>query len=223
MPVVILISGCEHTGLEKNNGFALQAGDMLFQDLDCGDICDAIETVTTGFAGADFSHVGIVATDADNQVIVLEAMSGGVQAVQLSAFLNRSFDAHGRPKVAAARLKKPYRNLIPSALRQARQLRGKPYDRLFVIGNDAYYCSELIYEIFLRANNNKPLFALEPMTFKDPETAVILPAWQEYFSQLGTVVPEGQPGINPCGISRSPLLTLVHLYGTPDGWQKQPK
>ena len=219
--VVILLSGCNQQSFEKTRFFVPETGDLLFQDLDCGDICDAIETVTTGFDGANFSHVGIVARDSSNRVIVIEAMSGGVQAVPLNNFLDRSFDAHGRPKVAAGRLKKPYRNLIPPALKQARELKGKPYDKLFVIGNDAYYCSELIYEIFLRANNNKPIFTLHPMTSKDPQTQVILPVWRDYFTKLGAAVPEGQPGINPGGISRSPFLTIVHLYGIPDGWQKR--
>jgi len=223
LPAVILISGCSYTTLQKGNGFVPKTGDLLFQDLDCGSICDAIESVTTGFAGADFSHVGIVARDSSNRVIVIEAMSGGVQAGPLNDFLDRSFDADGRPKVAAGRLKKPFRNLIPLALEKARQLEGKPYDKLFVIGNDAYYCSELVYEIFLGANNNEPVFTLHPMTFKDPETGIILPAWQQYFAELGTAVPEGQLGINPGGISRSPFLTIVHLYGIPDGWQKTAK
>jgi hypothetical protein len=51
------------------------------------------------------------------------------------------------------------------------------------------------------------------MTFKDPDTGRTLPVWQEYFSVLGVSIPEGRPGINPGGISRSPALTIIHTYG----------
>jgi hypothetical protein len=138
-----------------------------------------------------------------------------VELTPLETFLNRSFDARGRPKVLVGRLKQPHHRLIPCAVKEAFVLKGKAYDKTFIIDNDAYYCSELIYEIFLRANKDKPVFKLQPMTFKDPDTEDILYTWQAYFSDLGVPVPEGQPGINPGSISRSSTLTIVYLYGTP--------
>jgi hypothetical protein len=216
----LLVFGCRGEFFEKENSFVLREGDLLFQDLDCGDTCDAIEKVTTGYKGANFSHVGIVAKDADGKFVVIEASQGGVQAVPLHVFLGRSFDQQHRPKVVVGRLRPAFRHLIQPALEEASALKGRPYDNLFVIDNDRYYCSELIYEIFLRANDNKPVFLLQPMTFKDPDTGVTLATWREYFSQLGVSVPEGQPGINPGGISRSPVLTIVYAYGIPDGWER---
>jgi hypothetical protein len=207
--------GCAQNVSEGNNSFRPQDGDLLFQDMDCGPLCDAIEKVTTGYQGMKFSHVGIVAREKGDHIVVIEAISSGVQATPLKTFLGRSFDSRHHPKVVVGRLKEPYRHLMPSALKEAFTLRGKPYNKVFVIGNDTYYCSELIYEIFLRANDNKPLFLLQPMTFKDPDTGVTLPVWEEYFSNLNVPVPEGQPGINPGAISRSPVLTIVHEYGTP--------
>ncbi len=188
---------------------------MLFQDLDCGPLCDAIEKVTTGYQGVNFSHVGIVAKNDMGNTVVVEAVSTGVEATELHTFFNRSVDPGGRPKVAVGRLKKSYRHLIPNVLKEAFALEGKPYDKLFIIDDNTYYCSELIYEIFLRANNNSPVFTLQPMTFKDPQTGEILLAWQEYFSQLEAPVPEEQPGINPGGISRSLVLAIVYKYWTP--------
>jgi hypothetical protein len=207
--------GCNQNISEGNRNFALQPGDLLFQDSDLGPLCDAIEKVTTGFQGANFSHIGIVAKDDSGNLVVIEAVSNGVVNTPLQTFLGRSFDARGRPKVVVGRLKMPYRHLIPSALKEALTLKGKPYDKVFAIDNEAYYCSELIYEVFLRANDNKPVFVLQPMTFKDPDTGEMLAAWEDYFSKLGVSIPEGQPGINPGGISCSPVLSVVHKYGTP--------
>jgi hypothetical protein len=207
--------GCKEGVLGTGEAFALQPGDLLFQDLDCGPLCDAIEKVTRGHQGANFSHVGIVAEDDNDNFVVIEAVKNGVESTPLKTFLGRSSDTKGRPKVVVGRLNEPYSHLIPSALREAFVLKGKRYDRVFAIDNDAFYCSELIYEIFLRANQNNPVFALQPMTFKDPDTGKTLPAWQEYFSELGVSIPEGRLGINPGGISRSPVLTMVHEYGAP--------
>jgi len=221
--ISLLVVGCGQNIRGKTNSFVLQEGDLLLQDLDCGPICDAIEKVTTGYHRANFSHVGIVTKDGSNNFVVIEASSNGVQATQLKDFLNRSFDANHQPKVVVGRLKHPFRHLIPFALKEAAALKGKPYDKEFVINNEAYYCSELVYEIFLQANDSNPVFTLQPMTFKDPNTGTTLPAWQEYFSKLAVPIPEGRPGINPGSISRSPFLTIIYAYGTPSGWKNRPE
>jgi hypothetical protein len=209
--LALTVAGC--TGVDSTGGigFSPQSGDLLFRDSDCGPLCDAIEKVTTGYRGANLSHVGIAAKDEHGRIIVLEAVSKGVVATDLQPFLNHDNDPNYPPKIMVGRLKKPYRRLIPAAIKEAVALKGKPYDKSFAIDNDSYYCSELIYEIFRRANGGKPVFALEPMTFKDPKTGETLPVWQEYFSKLGVDIPEGRPGINPGGISRSPALTIVYV------------
>jgi len=43
--------------------FKLQEGDLLFQDLDSSPLCNAIELVTPGYNGANFSHIGLVVLD----------------------------------------------------------------------------------------------------------------------------------------------------------------
>ncbi len=213
--LTIVMLGCEKQISGASDGFAVQPGDLLFQDLDCGPLCDAIEKVTTGYQEANLSHVGIVAADDDGRIVVIEAVSSGVEVTALQTFLGRSLDEMSRPKVVVGRLKAPYRHLIPSAIEEAFALKGRPYDKVFAFDNGTYYCSELVYEIFRRANKNIPVLAAQPMTFRDRDTGRTHPAWEQYFAKLGVPVPEGKLGINPGAISRSEALTVFCVYGVP--------
>jgi len=208
----ISVSSCANVERRRDIARSIKPGDLLFRDSNCGPLCDAIGKVTTGYDGANLSHVGIAAKDVNGQMIVLEAVSKGVVATDLQIFLKRGSDSNNQPKIMVGRLRQPYQRLIPAAIKEAEAMKGKSYDKAYIIDNDAYYCSELIYEIFRRANGGKPVFMLEPMTFKDPETGQTMPAWQEYFAKLGIDIPEGMPGINPSGISRSPAITIVYSF-----------
>ncbi len=199
--------------------FSLEVGDLLFQDLDCGPLCDAIEEVTEGVAGAKLSHVAIVSRVADGDVWVIEAYADGVVEVPVGQLLARSRDAEGKPKVLVGRLRPALRGLVPEAVRAARSRLGSPYDEAFLMDNGAYYCSELLYDAFREANGGRPVFDLRPMTFRQPGTARTHPVWQEYFAKRGEPVPEGEPGLNPGGMSTSPAVTIVHSFGKPAGWR----
>jgi len=198
-----------------------KAGDLLFQDLDCGPFCDAIEKVTTGYNNYSFSHVGIL--NNENGVWnVLEAGGSGVVVTPLTDFLNRTKDEFGNPKVIVGRLKASNAASlgldISKSLTLAKSHLGKTYDDGFVLNNNKFYCSELVYECFLDAQG-QPVFSTNPMTFKDPENNEIFSAWDNYFDELGLNIPEGEPGLNPGGISLSPIIEIVHQYGIPS--QKQ--
>lgn len=205
------------------NTFQLQPGDFLFQDSDCGGYCDAIEKVTDGYQGANFSHMGmVIENEADSsQLYIIEAISKGVVLTPLSDFLHRSHDEEGNPKVLAGRLKPEFQSLIPKALANATAMVGLPYDPVYDITDNRYYCSEMIYEVFKKANQNQPVFQLQPMTFIDPDTKQTFPIWVEYFTNLNQPIPEGKPGCNPGGISLSNKIDIIHAFGKPAGWQVQ--
>lgn len=181
----------------------LQTGDLLFQDLDCGDLCDAIESVTQGYEGRNFSHVGMVLIEQDS-LWVVESIGAGVHRTELEQFRRRS--AH---PLTIGRLKPAYTALIPEAVQFIRQQFGVPYDDEFLYNNGKYYCSELLYDAFKHANQDQPFFQLEPMTYKQPGSDHYFPVWQQYFAERKMPVPEGQPGCNPGGISRSPKITII--------------
>ena len=187
--------------------YELKEGDIFFQDLDSSPLCDAIEKVTKGINNKDLSHVGICIIE-NSHFYILEAFTHGVKMVKIEEFLKRSVNSDGNPKIIIGRLKPEYKNLIQPAIKKGKKLIGKEYDELFIIGNDKYYCSELIYEMFLTSEGG--LFELKPMTFVDPESKEFLKIWLDYFEKLSYNIPEGMPGLNPGGMSFSKNIDIIY-------------
>jgi len=193
--------------------FNFNEGDLLFQDLDCGDLCTAIEKVTPGYNNYKFSHIGILYTDKKGENYIIEAIGKGVCLTPIDTFLSRNIDANGYPKVVVGRLKPGYSYLIDKALKKSLKLLNSPYDNEFLLKNNHYYCSELIYEVFKYANRGKDFFVLQPMTFKDPDTGDFSPIWVEYYRNLNKNIPEGKLGINPGLISLSDKIDIIGILG----------
>ncbi len=188
----------------------LREGDLLFQNLNCGELCDAIETVTEGVDGKDFSHCAMV-TKVNDTLKVIEAIGDRVQVSSLQNFFARSGDTVLIQNITIARVKHQYENLLPNAISNADKLIGQPYDDEFLLSNGKWYCSELIYETFKQANNQNDFFQPEPMTFKNPKTKSFFPAWVRYYKKINTEIPEGKPGINPGLISRSNKIKIIKI------------
>ena len=192
------------TNAQSFESIKLQTGDLIFQDLDCGPLCDAIEAVTRGFDDHKFSHIGLVYLRNDTTYII-EAMGSGVRLVTLTDFKKRSVH-----KLYIGRLRLQYQKLVPQAISYSLASVGIVYDDAFLYNNNKYYCSELIYDAFKKANSNKPFFRLQPMTFKQPGTKAYFPVWVDYYAKLKIPIPEGKPGINPGGISRSAKIVILN-------------
>jgi hypothetical protein len=197
----------------------LTTGDLVFQDLDCGPLCNAIENVTQGCKGAKLSHVGIIWKNNNYVPYVIEAIGDNVHMTLFSEFIKRSLDKKGRPKILIGQLDPAHKNLIPGAILMAHALLGKPYDNYFLPNNNAYYCSEFVQLIFRQANNGVALFEQAPMTFSKKNSTSVDPAWQKYFDELHTTVPEGIVGCNPGAISRASCINILPLYGFVSGYK----
>ncbi|MEM9052950.1 MAG: YiiX/YebB-like N1pC/P60 family cysteine hydrolase [Bacteroidota bacterium] len=200
--MIVALIGCQ----TKSSQPQLQEGDLLFQDLDCGALCDAIEAVTEGVDGKDFSHCGMVVL-VDDTLKVIEAIGEGVQLNSLEDFYKRSGSTD--ETITVARVKNAYRELIDEASEFAIARLEEGYDEPFHLDNGKWYCSELLYESFKSANGGSDFFELAPMTFKDPETKEFFPAWVEYYDELGEEIPEGELGLNPGSISRSKKIDII--------------
>ncbi|NLR93651.1 YiiX/YebB-like N1pC/P60 family cysteine hydrolase [Flammeovirga agarivorans] len=202
--VLVAFASCKKQPTTIND---LEAGDIIFQDLDCGDFCVAINKVTEGWNGRDFSHCAIVAEENDS-LFIIEAVSAGVKKTSFKEFFGKHT---GNGGTVLGRVKPEYKSIAQQAAKHAFKYLGKSYDEVFDINNDKYYCSELIYETFKEANEGKEVFHLFPMTYKDPDTKEYFPIWVDYFNNLGEHIPEDEPGLNPGGISRSSYLEVTPL------------
>jgi hypothetical protein len=209
---IIFLSGCslspDNSSYPRIEG--LQEGDLLFQNLNCGELCDAIEAVTEGVNGKDFSHCAMV-VNINDTLQVVEAIGDKVQVNSIKNFFARSGDTASIQNITVGRVLEKYQPLVAKAALSAKAHIGEPYDDVFLINNNSWYCSELLYDAFKEANDSKDFFELNPMTFKDPKTNDFFPAWVDYYQQLNQDIPEGKPGINPGLISRSGKIEIVRI------------
>ena len=201
----IFLSSCFQQIEEE---FTLKDGDFLFQDLDSSPLCDAIENVTPGFNNMNFSHVGIVSI-INGTPMVYEAYPPSVQLIDLKVFLNRSLDINNKPKVIVGRLKKEYRKSIESAIVFIENKVGTKYDEFFLYENNQFYCSELLYDAFLKDS----IFELRPMTYKYQNSNEFQKQWIDHFKKLDSEIPQGRLGINPGIMSISEKIEIVQIFG----------
>lgn len=179
---------------------APQTGDLIFFTGDSSSMDDAISSST----GDGFVHVAIVEVDSEGTAWLIDATpQKGVIREKLETKLLEE-----KGKAVLMRLKDS--TGVTSSVQRAKSLIGSPYDFAFLPDNDAYYCSELVYECFLRPDGSH-IFSCQPMNFLDSEGN--LPEyWKELFEKLQMDVPQGIPGTNPEDLSRSTTLRSTSLF-----------
>lgn len=191
--------------------FRFESGDLLFQDMDCGELCDAIKTVTPTSHERHPSHVGLAYVVKDS-VWVIEAWGDNVHLIPIRQFLFRGEGEQGTPKVMVGRVPAEYQNLAGRAVGFALEQRGKPYDKTFEYDNGKYYAAELIFDAYKAANRGKALFDTHEMSFSDPKNWKIHPFWKAYFEELKVKVPEGKTGFNAAALANDDNVEIVTSF-----------
>lgn len=195
-----------HLGWSQNEVLptitSIQQGDLIFVDTRCGSMCDAIAAVTKSKNNLSLSHIGIVSIS-DQDTVVIEAISKGVSATPWQKFSQKH-----KGNMFIGRWIDGFQNdeFFTRTIAYCVDQIGKPYDDYFKLNNGQYYCSELIYDATTYANNNTPIFELQPMTFKNPKTNTFDKGWVRFFQNLKYPIPEGELGINPGGMSLSDAI-----------------
>lgn len=204
--VVIVIKS--QTSLKQS----LQNGDLIFQEACSGKMNSAIKDATSAIEGYNFTHVGMVFINEQNQIYVIEATHPKVKLTPIDDYLSPKDGKTCSPISVVGRLKPEYQKLIPEAIEESMTHLGKGYDDAFDHENDKYYCSELIYLAFKKANHGEEIFPSVNMTFKSKETGKFPKYWIKHFKKQGVSIPEGKPGTNPGDMSKAEVLEILYQF-----------
>lgn len=138
------VSGTAARALDEREvawGVSIREGDLVFQDLACGERCQLIRDITD----SPYSHVGVVQEEKGERV-VWEAY-GPVGPTPLSEWVRR-----GREQAVA--IYRPTAALgahTPRLLAAVETMAGRPYDGLYLWDDERIYCSELIAKAYAAA------------------------------------------------------------------------
>ena len=182
-------------------------GDLLFV---AQAEANAITEVTQGVDGLAIDHVAILHRIGGDHgpLYALEAIPRqGVVLTPIDSLL-------AREQAATFVMARVDGADAATSVRNALRYVGKPYDDLFLPGDSAIYCSELVQMCYVDAAGN-PVFGTIPMSFHDA-SGRILDHWTEFYRSRGMTVPEGLPGTNPGQLSRQPNVTIIFSQIEPE-------
>ena len=183
------------------HGQALQEGDLLFC---CSDTANAITSVTSGVGDLPIDHVAVVHRIGGDEGLpyVIEAVKPEVRLTPVDSFLCEN------NQVLLGRVNADVD--VPRSIRRCLSMVGKPYDDLYLPGDSAVYCSELVQLNYVNYQGSL-VFAPIPMSFHDA-SGQVTEYWRDFYSRRGMEVPENAPGTNPGELSRRPQVTIIGKY-----------
>ena len=177
---------------------SLREGDLLF----CSpDTANAITAVTCGVDGLSIDHVAVVHRMGGDEgdVFVIEAVKPAVRLTPIGDFMaDNGTILQARVQVDCD---------IEASVNRCLALVGTPYDDLYLPGDSAIYCSELVQMCFVNSSDEL-IFGTIPMSFHD-QSGNVTEHWKEFYSSRGMNVPEGRPGTNPGELSRRPQIEII--------------
>ena len=189
----------------------IETGDLMFVGIPMNygedSMSQAIADATAIGDTVNFIHTAVLEVDAEGSVWVIDAtLAHGVDRHPLDTLLS-DFTLHrgGRATFEVMRLKD--NRQARRYAEQAKALLGEEYDLYFLPANGRHYCTELVYDLYVREDGSH-VFDCVPMNFKN--AAGEMPAyWTRLFDSLGEPVPQGEPGTNPQQMHASEQLVHV--------------
>lgn len=182
------------------SGQQLCEGDLLFC---CSDTANAITSVTRGVDNLPIDHVAVVhrVGGDEERIFVIEAVKPAVCITPIDTFLcQNSMVLHARVNVDCD---------ITASVERCLDMVGKPYDDLYLPGDSAVYCSELVQLNYI-SSKGELIFSSVPMSFHDA-TGQVTDYWRDFYGSRGLPVPEGEPGTNPGELSCRSQVTILDV------------
>ena len=192
-------------GCKTNPTSLLKQGDLVFVTAKSSGLSGAINTVTKKNDIESFDHLGLVKKEGKRWFVLHSEPKNGSWKQDFSEFVKKQ--SNEGQQMVLYRLKTEFQSAIPNAILSAEKMLGKPYNELYILNENQYYCSDFIERAFRKDS----IFSLQPMTFKDPKTGVTNVFWKEFYSKYGVEVPEGELGCNPNGLAASPKLVRIKV------------
>ena len=181
-----------------------QNGDIVFVEAKKENISGAISRVTkTNENTTSYDHTALIEVRGKEKNILHSSGENGSERISLKTFIKKN--RKEKRRIDLYRLKDTYKNCTDKAIQKANTMLGKPYNWLYILNENAYYCSDFVE----RAYRDCHIFELKPMTFINPNTKTTDEYWIEFYQSKNTEVPEGKLGCNPNGISKSDKIYKV--------------
>lgn len=189
----------------------LATGDLLFVgipgDYNLEGISSAIADAT-GYGDTNFIHTAIIEVDGDGQAWIIDAtLKRGVARYPIDTFLTDfTLNDGSLPALVVMRLADT--TGCSRFVANAKGFLGEPYDAYFTPDNDKHYCTELVYDAYIR--DGKHLFTARPMNFKNADGEFPL-YWTQLFHAIGAKIPQDELGTNPQEMRMEPVLKRVNI------------
>ena len=168
----------------------IREGDLVFQDLACGQRCSFIRRVTE----SRYVHVGLVMIE-DGERVVYEAYEP-VGPTPLVAWVGRGVNQ----ELAVYRPDDELLAQLPNARRELQRMRGRPYDGDYQWDDARIYCSELVIKAF--AGEGAPPFVT-------PHTVRLGSLRARVAQQTAGRLTEDTLMVTPRDLTESPRLTRI--------------
>ena len=187
----------------------LRTGDLLFVGYPKGTLDGGLAGAIAASTGAgdelDFVHTAIIDMEGDVPYVIDATIKYGVDRHPLDTLVEQFKLLDGTPaSLVVMRLQDDSR--AQEYVQNAKAFLGEEYDAAFMADNGRHYCTELVYDSYIR--DGEHLFDTVPMNFRGPD-GEFPRYWVELFDLIGYPIPQDQPGTNPQQMSGAPCLVQV--------------
>lgn len=200
LSIFLLLWNCQTQQFYKT----IKNGDIIFIEAKKENLSGAISRVTkSNDFSISYDHTGIIEVNGKTKNILHASGENGSERIPIKQFIKKNKKENRIIEVY--RVKYPYKKCSNKAVEKALTMLGKPYNYLYILDENSYYCSDFVERAYRDCN----IFHLNPMTFIDPSTGKTDKYWENFYQSKGISIPEGKLGCNPNGISKSEKIEKI--------------